>query len=172
VRATNDVSCRRIDKRNESGMSNTVTIRSAVPADAPRLAELSGVLGYPVSTEALAGRLARLLDRAGHIVLVAELPSGQVVGWLHASEQELLETGRRAEILGLVVDAGHRGVGVGRQLVAGAEAWAATRGFDDLHVRSNVVRIESHPFYQRLGYVRVKTQHAYRKVLAHRGGDG
>jgi hypothetical protein len=32
-------------------------------------------------------------------------------------------------------------------------------------VRSNVTRTESHPFYERLGYARVKTQHAYRKRL-------
>jgi hypothetical protein len=32
-------------------------------------------------------------------------------------------------------------------------------------VRSNVARAESHPFYERLGYVRTKTQHAYRKRL-------
>jgi hypothetical protein len=28
-----------------------------------------------------------------------------------------------------------------------------------------VTREESHPFYERLGYTRVKTQHAYRKRL-------
>jgi hypothetical protein len=28
-----------------------------------------------------------------------------------------------------------------------------------------VVRAESHPFYERLGYLRTKTQHAYRKTL-------
>jgi predicted N-acetyltransferase YhbS len=32
-------------------------------------------------------------------------------------------------------------------------------------VRSNVVRSGSHPFYERLGYARSKTQHAYRKAL-------
>jgi hypothetical protein len=32
-------------------------------------------------------------------------------------------------------------------------------------VRSNVVRAESHQFYERLGYARVKTQHAYRKRI-------
>jgi len=31
--------------------------------------------------------------------------------------------------------------------------------------RSNAVRAESHPFYQRLGYARTKTQHYYRKAL-------
>ena len=145
-----------------------VTIRAAVRADAPRLAELSGVLGYPASADVVAARLDRLAALTGHLVLVAELPEGPVIGWLHASEQELLETGRRVEIVGLVVDAAHRGLGVGRLLIAGVEAWTVQRGLDQLHVRSNVVRTESHPFYERLGYVRVKTQHAYRKVLKDR----
>jgi hypothetical protein len=30
---------------------------------------------------------------------------------------------------------------------------------DEIAVRSNTVRAESHPFYERAGYVRVKTQH-------------
>jgi hypothetical protein len=34
-----------------------------------------------------------------------------------------------------------------------------------ISVRSNVARLESHPFYERLGYVRTKTQHAYAKQL-------
>ena len=38
-----------------------------------------------------------------------------------------------------------------------------------LLVRSNVTRPESHPFYERLGYERIKTQHSYRKTLAPRG---
>ena len=39
------------------------------------------------------------------------------------------------------------------------------RGLGVIAVRSNVARTESHPFYERLGYVRTKTQHAYRKHL-------
>jgi GNAT superfamily N-acetyltransferase len=113
----------------------------------------------------IAERLERLLARPEDAVLIAEMPSGEVVGWLHAAEQELLESGRRCEILGLVVDAGQRKLGAGRQLVAAAEAWARERGLAEMAVRSNVARVESHPFYERLGYLRVKTQHAYRKRL-------
>jgi GNAT superfamily N-acetyltransferase len=54
---------------------------------------------------------------------------------------------------------------VGRVLVAAAEAWAASRGLALMTVRSNVTRSESHPFYERLGYLKIKTQHAYRKRL-------
>jgi hypothetical protein len=32
-------------------------------------------------------------------------------------------------------------------------------------VRSNVERVESHPFYEGIGYQRTKTSHIYRKEL-------
>jgi GNAT superfamily N-acetyltransferase len=123
------------------------------------------VLGYPNSKAAIADRMKRLRQRAGELVLVADqLPP--VMGWVHAAEQELLDSGRRCEILGLVVAPEVRGRGVGRQLVAAVEEWAVQRGLGLLAVRSNIVRTESHPFYERLGFVRLKTQHAYRKQLA------
>ena len=143
-----------------------VSIRAATLADAARLAVLSEVLGYPATPDALAERLGRLLGRDEELVLVAEVSPGHIVGWLHGGERELLESGRRCEILGLVVDLTYRGRGVGRRLVQAAEAWASTHGLDQMAVRSNVGRAESHPFYERLGYVRAKTQHAYRKRLS------
>jgi GNAT superfamily N-acetyltransferase len=142
-------------------------IRRAVPADAEQLAALSSELGYPVTADEMGRRLVALLGRDSDIVLVAELGPGQVVGWVHGSEQRLLESGRRCELLGLVVDANQRGRGVGRRLVDGVEEWARARGLEQMAVRSNVSRTESHPFYERLGYARVKTQHAYRKRLGH-----
>jgi GNAT superfamily N-acetyltransferase len=118
-----------------------------------------------VSSEAMRLRLERLLSEDGEIVIVAEQPAGTVVGWLHGSEQELLESGTRCEILGLVVDELHRRQGTGRALVAAVEAWARQRGLHQIAVRSNIARLESHGFYQHLGYIRTKTQHAYRKAL-------
>jgi len=139
-------------------------IRTAVLEDSAQIAELSVVLGYPVSASTMHERLKRLLSRSEELILVAELASS-IVGWVHGSEQELLESGRRCEILGLVVDPLHRGKGIARQLVTQLETWAASRGLDHIAVRSNVLRVESHPFYERLGYVRSKTQHAYLKQL-------
>lgn len=139
-------------------------VRAASASDAVRLAELSGQLGYPVAAETVASRLARLLAREDNAVLVAEIPpDGRVVGWVHGADQDLLESDRRCEILGLVVDEQCRGRGIGRRLVGAVEAWAAARGLEQIAVRSNVARAGSHPFYERLGYVRTKTQHAYRK---------
>ena len=100
-----------------------IVIRRATAADGARLAELSEILGYPVASSTLAPRLVRLLARAEDAVFVAEAESG-VVGWVHGAEQELLESGRRCEILGLVVDPAYRNQGVGRRLVTAVEQWA------------------------------------------------
>jgi GNAT superfamily N-acetyltransferase len=142
-----------------------ITIRTARLDDAARLAELSATLGYPVSAEVMATRLKAVLAQSSAVVLLAELASGLVIGWIHGVEQELLESDRRCEIVGLVVDAEYRGNGTGRRLVLATEEWARARGLGQMAVRSNVVRLESHPFYERLGYRKVKTQHAYRKAL-------
>jgi GNAT superfamily N-acetyltransferase len=104
------------------------------------------------------------------LVLVACSPAGAIIGWAHGAEQRFLEAGARCELLGLVVDSGHRREGVGQRLVAAVERWAEERGLGEISVRSNVVRVESHPFYERLGYRRVKTQHVYRKPI--RGAIG
>jgi GNAT superfamily N-acetyltransferase len=145
-------------------MTSELIVRKAKNDDAARVAELSGTLGYPVSGEAMAQRLDRVLQLETHTVFVAEI-SGDIVGWTHGAEHELLELGFRCEILGLVVAEGQRGLGTGRRLVEAIEEWARGRGLEHIFVRSNVIRPESHPFYERIGYERYKTQHAYRKAL-------
>jgi GNAT superfamily N-acetyltransferase len=150
----------RIDK-----VGAPLAIRRAVLSDAERVAELSGVLGYPVDRDVMAHRLGRILGRTSEVVFVATMDSEAVIGWLHGAAHELLETGAHGEILGLVVDANYRKLGAGRRLIAAVEAWCSEQGLGEIAVRSNVVRTESHPFYERLGYRRVKTQHAYRKAL-------
>ena len=130
------------------------------------MAVLSSQLGYPVPASVLAERLAGILGRADELVAVACDPDGSVIGWIHGAEQRFLEASTRCELLGLVVDLGHRRQGVGHQLVAAVERWARNRDVREISVRSNVARTESHPFYERLGYQRAKTQHVYRKSLS------
>ena len=146
-------------------MSDSMKVRPATAGDVSRLAELSAELGYPVTLEKLADRVARVLGRDEDVLLVAER-AGRIVGWIHATQQELVESERRCEILGLVVDPDQRRNGAGRRLVAAVETWAHRRGLEEVSVRSAVTRAESHPFYERLGFARVKTQHVYRKRVS------
>lgn len=140
----------------------TSPIRVARRSDVPALVLLSAELGYPVDVDEMARRFIGVADRADQAVLVAEVDE-TVVGWIHIAERRLLVASRQAEIMGLVVHDEARGRGLGRALVLAAERWAALRGLTTVVVRSNVVRPESHPFYERLGYERYKSQHVYRK---------
>jgi len=142
-----------------------VAIRTATTEDAAHVAELSGILGYPVNAETMRQRLERVLASNAHTVFVAEIDN-RIVGWTEAAEGEILVADRWCEIKGLVVADGQRGRGVGRKLVEAVEQWARSRGLDQVSVRSNVIRPESHPFYERIGYERFKTQHAYRKHIS------
>jgi GNAT superfamily N-acetyltransferase len=145
--------------------AGAATIRPATVEDASAVAELSGQLGYPVPAAAVAARLARLVGRDDQVVLAAVDGAGQVAGWIHGAEEELVEAERRCEILGLVVDQRRRRSGIGQRLVAEVEAWAVQRGLREMSVRTNLARLESHPFYQSQGYRRVKTQAVYRKRI-------
>jgi len=140
-------------------------IRSAFVEDAGVIAALATELGYPTTTEQAAGRLSALLARESYFVAVAEV-SSRVVGWVAVERRLLLESGERAEIVGLIVAATSRRAGIGAALVQAAESWARAQGMQVLSVRSNVARTEAHPFYEGLGYQRAKTQHAYTKSLA------
>nr|WP_295377125.1 GNAT family N-acetyltransferase [Pseudoxanthomonas sp.] len=136
--------------------------RAATLDDSAEIARLSGQLGYPADASAMAGRLQRLLPQVDHFIqVVADGP--RLLGWITAERRLSLETGDSIEITGLVVDRGaHRG-GIGSALVAAVAEWARSHGSPRLVVRSNVAREESHPFYERLGFTRTKSQHVYRR---------
>lgn len=142
-----------------------LSIRAANARDAEAIARLSTELGYPNSEEEMRARIERLLQSDNYFLVVAEQGS-EVIGWIAAERRLLLESGERAEIVGLIVSQSARRAGTGQALVDAAEQWARRHGMATISVRSNVARAESHPFYERLGYVRTKTQHAYLKALS------
>lgn len=139
-------------------------IRDAVPSDAAEVARLTAELGYATSPEEIADRLGRTTDRRKQLVLVAVL-EGKIAGWAQAQLSEVLESGLRVEIVGLIVAESCRRRGVGRRLVEVVERWATDAGAPSLVVRSNAKRIESHVFYPALGFNATKTQMVYRKLL-------
>jgi GNAT superfamily N-acetyltransferase len=139
------------------------TIRSATVDDAPEIARLSAQLGYPDDVAVFEARLRRVLPLPTHAVLVCERGDGRLGGFVGLEHRLMIESGERVEIVGLVVDAQARRGGIGRAMIAAAEAWTRARGLDALYLRSNVLRPEAHPFYEGLGFLRTKTQHAYLK---------
>ena len=136
-------------------------LRRARLEDAGEVARLVTELGYPVEARAILPRLQALLVHPDHLVTVATGPKDRLSGVIMAEHRLLLLYGSQVEIMGLSVGADSRRRGVGRALVKAVEDWAREFGSDKIVVRSNVVRPESHPFYEKIGYKRTKTQHVY-----------
>ena len=144
-------------------MVKNLNIREAKKSDVVTLAKLSGELGYPTTMEEMENRFNKLLSKNENCIYVAELDS--VVGWIHVSVFQTLESNAYAEICGLVVAETFRGSGIGSQLVAKAENWARVLGFSKIRVRTNILRRETRKFYRKLGFQVQKTQEVFDKVI-------
>ena len=142
-------------------MVSPVRIRVALPEDASALAVLTGELGYPVAASAMEARLEEVAGDPHHGVFVAD--AGSIAGWIHVALVLTLESGRYAEIRGLVVGRAYRRDGIGRRLVAAAEEWARCTECSRVRVRTNIVREEAPRFYTALGYELSKTQAVFDK---------
>ena len=140
-------------------------IRRAKSADAPRIAVLSGQLGYPATAAQMRKRLRGIKPASQHAVFVADSAKDGVIGWLQVSREPLLEGEIRAEVNGLVVAEGQRSLGAGAKLLTTAKEWARKHGCKSMSVRSNVIRERAHQFYERHGYEHYKTQKSFRKPL-------
>jgi GNAT superfamily N-acetyltransferase len=154
-----------LSKTTRLGLDKELRIRRAKTADAVRIAELSGQLGYPATAAQMRKRLLGIKPVSQHAVFVAESAKDGVIGWVHVSRQPLLEVEIRAEVNGLVVTEGLRSLGAGARLLAAAEDWARKHGCQGMSVRSNVIRERAHQFYERHGYEHYKTQKSFRKPL-------
>ena len=89
----------------------------------------------------------------------------EVVGWIEVGIARHLTAAPRGEIRGMVVSSEHRSRGIGRKLLAAAEAWVAGQGVATMTVRSRTSRDRAHSFYLREGYSAVKTSAVFSKVL-------
>jgi len=146
-------------------MSTSYSIIPARETDAAEIARLSLELGYQTTVDKTRTALKQMLSSPRYFAVVASVSAGRLLGWAVAERRLTLESGESVELTGLVVTTSARRQGVGRALVATAEHWALQNGFSSIRVRSNIARTESHPFYERLGFGRAKTQHAYKKPL-------
>lgn len=136
-------------------------------ADAPAVSRLSAQLSERIPAAEIAERLALFHSRDDHGCFVAE-QNGVVLGWVDVFRVHMLISPRFfAEIGGLVVDVNARRQGVGRALMAQAEAWAREQGYSEVRLRSGLHRTDAHKFYQSLGYQLTKTSHLFRKVILH-----
>lgn len=146
-------------------MATTLAIRAPRDADAPALADLSAQLGYPVAVEEMRRRMAAVAANENAGVLVATDAADRPIGWVHVELKRTLVAPLTAQIMGLIVDEVARDAGVGKELVAAAEAWALERGCHRMLVGTRVTRERAHRFYAREGYTLQKTSYHFEKLI-------
>jgi ribosomal protein S18 acetylase RimI-like enzyme len=137
------------------------SVRAASAADVPAmvalLAELFAIeTDFAIAPEAQARGLGLLLDRADAAVLVAVI-EGAVIGM--CTVQLGISTARgglSAGIEDVVVTRRCRGQGIGRQLIAAAEAWARSRGALRIALLADETNAPALDFYDRLGFARTR----------------
>ena len=132
--------------------TSAVHVRDAAQGDAEAVARLCTQLGYPSSAAAMPARLARLNEGGSARALVATQEGGVVgLATIHL-RHALNHAAPLAQLSLLVVDERVRSQGVGRVLVAAAEAWARERGCHRMIVTTALNRSDAHAFYERIGY--------------------
>ncbi len=137
-------------------------IRDAVEADLPAIVamyaddELGATRESPADPlpEEYRHAFAELRDDPRHRLVVAEVEAGGLVATLQLSYVPHLvrRGGERAQIEAVRVAAGHRGNGVGRQLLTWAVDQAQARGCVLVQLTTDASRPGARRFYEGLGF--------------------
>ncbi len=141
------------------------TIRECTLSDAEAISRLNrDEMGYDFSVEQTEEKLLLLLHSGKDKIFVAET-NGNVIGYIHANDYDLIYAPHMKNIMGIAVASDYRQCGVGRALLKKVEEWAAAAGADSIRLVSGAERTEAHEFYKRCGYVQNKQQLNFRKKL-------
>lgn len=145
-----------------AGLQNSMTVRSAFPADCEaiaalyrRVARVPGGLARleeEISDEYVAGFIHSASTRG--IILVAENDGGAIAGEIHAYASELFCFAHILGDLTIAVDPDYQGSGVGRQLfVQFMQQAEARRGVSRIELIARESNRRALVFYQSLGFV-------------------
>ena len=137
-----------------------IFIRRITKEDTVAITALTHQLGYPLSSEQISQNINSILENKNHDAFVAVFDN-KVVGWIGLAYSIQIEMPAYCEIRGLVVDDGYRNHGIGKMLIGKAKQWAKEKGNAKLRLRCNVVRTETHLFYQHIGFKETKQQKVF-----------
>ncbi len=128
-----------------------ITLRPATSDDAEAIAALFTDEGYPAGPSDIETRLARFAPPEGGVVVAEH--DGAILGFVAYHVIPRFEHGDViVRILALVVDAGARERGVGRQLIGDVERIGATRGAAFVELTAGHHRPDARHLYESIGY--------------------
>lgn len=135
-------------------------LKTISETEAQEIYLLSNQLGYNNDFDLLAGRLKQIISLDDQVIYVAKIDD-RIVGWLHGVICLRVESPLFVEVTGLVVDENVRGKQIGKNLIEAGKEWSRRQNIFQLRIRCNVVRTESHKFYEALGFSSRKEQKVF-----------
>lgn len=141
-----------------------ILIRIAELNDSEFITELSNQLGYETRNTDIQNRLKEILKNTDNCIYVATV-NEKIVGWIHGFFSLRIESEFFVEIGGLVVDENFRKSGIGKKLIDKVIEWSKLKDCRKVRVRCNVIRKESHRFYENIGFEINKKQKIFDKYV-------
>ncbi|MEI5991131.1 GNAT family N-acetyltransferase [Enterococcus crotali] len=142
-----------------------MTIREAKLEDVEAINQLNtSPLNHEYPLAEAQNQLSYLLSSPVNKLFVKELDE-KVVGYIQLSEYVCTYAPKLMNVLALVVAEEFHSQGIGKALLEYAEQWAKEQGAKGIRLNSGVERTEAHKFYEHQGYVRVKNQVNFRKIV-------
>jgi GNAT superfamily N-acetyltransferase len=138
---------------DQAADANGIVIRPATIQDIAAISGLITELGYPTTVDEMTARLAVIRTRQDYAALVAAADA-EVAGFIGVSVAPgFVRDTPNGQVVAMVVGAAYRRRGIGRAMLARAEAWFAARGVKRITVTSGLQRADAHGFYRAAGFV-------------------
>ncbi len=141
-----------------------LSIRNARLGDFEIIGELAEELGYKSSNSLVKNRLHEIIKNVDNCVFIA-LDNEKVIGWIHGVYTLRIQSDAFVEIGGLVVSKDYWKKGVGKKLVECVFKWTESKNCKNIRVRCNVLRSETHKFYEKIGFKLNKEQKVFDKQV-------
>lgn len=124
-------------------------------------------LGYTYPLDKSLNQLKKIMhDPSHHYISVYEDDkSKKILGYVHAEAYEEIYNDSALNILAIAVLSNYHHLGIGTQLIKWLENIAVKNGFKSIRLNSGINRKNAHKFYEHIGYVHVKDQKKFIKLL-------
>lgn len=133
-------------------------IRDATSQDTEFICRINKyAMGYDYPKEKTKYQLEKVLCDDNQKIFVAEIEH-LVVGYVHATKNDLLYANSMVNIMGVAVLEEYRHNGIATKLMDSVEEWAKNICADAIRLTSGKEREEAHKFYDNVGFERKKEQ--------------
>lgn len=119
-------------------------------------------MGYDYPLEDTFVKLMHLKESHRDKIYVAVV-SGEVVGYIHACDYDLIYEDHMKNVMGIAVKSEYKKQGIGKALLETVEQWAKESGANAVRLVSGSHRKEAHEFYRHCGYGNEKNQVNFKK---------